>query len=119
MWCDLPLMCNQTKTVLVVAFFKKKTHVPNTQLHISNHQNIYLKHITKHIFLFMNTMVQFGSGGCVSRLRFFSFFFFFSLLRMRLGGQRLLFMLLFMNSSCSLLTFQPLYQSYGSREQCT
>ena len=40
MWCEmldrcvycLPLMCNQTKTVLVVAFLKKKkkTHVPNT-----------------------------------------------------------------------------------------
>ena len=66
MWCEmldrcvccLPLICNQTKTVLVAAFLKKKKkiHVPNTQLHTSKHQNIYLKHITKHIFLFMNNI---------------------------------------------------------------
>ena len=51
----------------------------------------------------------FGSRGCVSRLHFFFF-----LLRTCLGGQRPLFMLMFMNSSRSLLTFQPLYQSYES-----
>ena len=47
----------------------------------------------------------------VSHLCFFSLF---SLLRTGLGGQRLLFILLFMNSSCSLLTFQFIYQSCGS-----
>ena len=51
-------------------------------------------------------------------LSFFFFLFFFSLLHTRLGGQRLLFMLLFMNSSHSLLTFQSLYQSCGSHKQC-
>ena len=42
--------------------------------------------------------------------------FFFLLLHTHLGGQRLLFMLLFMNSSRRLLTFQPFYQFCGSCE---
>ena len=60
-----------------------------------------------------NKLYSIGSGDCISHLRFF---FFFLLLHTHLGGQRLLFMLLFMNSSRSLLTFQPFYQSCGSRE---
>ena len=51
-------VASQFKTVPLSAFFKlkkKHTHTNHTT-YISNTKIYYLKHITKHIFLFMNTI---------------------------------------------------------------
>ena len=82
--------------------FVKFGGVPNTHLLL----NIY-KNNTLCFLLRCGLDLEVVFHVCV-------FFFFFFLCK-HLGGQRLLFM----NSSCSLLTFQPLYQSCASREQYT
>ena len=103
---QLPLFMHCSSTVYIFKNIKMDPTVLFTYLKIILLQCFQFLVSTKISCIQLDPEIAFHI--CVS-------FFFFLMLHTHLGGQRLLFMLPFMNSSSSLLTFQPFYQSCGSR----